>query len=99
MKKNNKILKFLKDKKKELEKGLSKEQKKKWNNIKLNGDTPEEQHFKHILKQITKHTDENKKTKLQLDASKIVFNNCSNRIKQATKKFNIPINKINNSIF
>jgi len=96
MKKNNKILKFLKDKKKELEKGLSKEQKKKWNNIKLNGDTPEEQHFKHILKQITKHTNENKKTKLQLDASKIVFNNCSQRIQKATKNFGIHESKINN---
>jgi len=96
MKKNNKILKFLKDKKKELEKGLTKEQKKKWNNIKLNGDTPEEQHFKHIIKQITKHTNENKKTKLQLDASKIVFNNCSQRIQKATKNFGIHESKINN---
>jgi len=96
MKKNNKILKFIKDKKKDMEKGLTKEQKKIWNNLKINGNTPEEKHFKHILAQIKKYTDENKKTKIHLDESKIVFKNCSQRIQRATDKYGIPINKVNN---
>jgi type I restriction-modification system DNA methylase subunit len=96
MKKNDKILKYVRTKKSDIEKTLSPTDKKIWNAIKFKPLTTEEIFYKSLISQIKKLSDENKNTKTELDEAKIRFDNCSERIKKATAKFGIPKNKVSN---
>jgi len=96
MKKNDKILKYVRTKKSDIEKTLSSTDKKIWNAIKFKPLTSDETFYKSLISQIKKLSGENKSTKTELDEAKIRFDNCSERIKNATTKFGIPKNKVSN---
>ena len=96
MKKNDKILKYIRTKKSDIEKTLSLTDKKIWNAIKFKPLTFDETFYKSLISQIKKLSGENKSTKSELDEAKIRFDNCSERIKKATAKFGIPKNKVSN---
>lgn len=94
--KNNKVIKFIKLKKDELLITLSKEEKKRWNNKKFIPITDNEKRYTQICIQNSKLIKENKITKADLDAAKVKFDNCSERIRNAAIRYKIPKEKVSN---
>lgn len=94
--KNNKVIKFIKLKKDELLITLSKEEKKRWNNKKFIPITDNEKRYTQICIQNSKLIKENKITKGDLDAAKVKFDNCSERIRNAAIRYKIPKEKVSN---